>query len=241
MTAPFDHFPDNHFPGSLPVGPLYFPWGYWPEQASWVPEWSLYQLLPQISQAQSLYASGLTEEGDYLRSVLRKLVDCLDAECLTLFGELMTLSGMVDPDSCPVEYLPHLSNILGGLDDHQASDGRRRMILKAMAHLWRAKGQTEALLGRLRVAGLEAEVVECWKTVVNELTDYATTSQGHPLKAARVILMNGQQQVTPGPYSGPLNQMLPIHVRPITLPLKDVNLVEDGLGEISEVFERVES
>jgi len=187
--------PSGWFPtGWFPVG--WFPVGWFPVG---VPSGStglidLYQLWPLIVRTKSLLASGLTDEGGPVESVLKRLTDALlSGEANTASMEIRGIPDLVDADKVPDDFLPLLAYAIAAEFSPSWPIARRRELVKSMVFLWKASGQHRAWHGLFSAHNHPNwSAWELWKHDLHETHDYSWYQDyTHRLKAARVDILSG--------------------------------------------------
>lgn len=195
----------------------------------------LYDLLPEIIRLRDLQTS---DDGTPERSIVRRVIEALQAELDVLKGEIEAVSVLQDVDACPVAYLPLLAAVLGASFPATWPEGRIRLFLSSAVQLFHASGMRlswEAMLRLLGHAGYYPW--ELWKEELYEDFDYALTEDYGNLPAARVDLRDAD-----GTYMEPtaevekyLEQFRPIHVL-IRKHGHRIELGEDAADVGSESF-----
>lgn len=146
--------------------------------------YDFYSLLPLVMRLRSETATPNANE----ESVLQRIVYMLEQEAEVVSDQIDGITDLVQPDECPIAYLPLLARLLGIHYSADWSETKRRLFVKAAGLIWHIKATRLSWTTFLEAHGHEDYFPwELWKSQVYEEFDYSLWQDyGHPYKAARV-------------------------------------------------------
>lgn len=191
----------------------------------------LYGLLPAGVRYYDRFASQkvLLDSGE---TTLQKILYALEQEADVTDGLIDGLRDLLNPETCRVEFLPHLTRFLGIGFFSYWPEGRKRLFVSALGKLYHISGQKEswkAVLNILSYSG--AYPLELWKEQVYEDYEYSRYGGGsgyyYLYHAARVDVLSKSgatlNQTLSAEEKALLDNFRPIHVliRPNSLLVSD--------------------
>lgn len=133
---------------------------------------SLYELLPSVVKLQDRLASGVTSDAE--ETTLQKFFYALDQEIDVTEGFIEGLRDLLQPESCPKEYLPLLEYFLGSVWPSSWSEEKQRLVVGALIKLYHHSGQRLSWTSVLNLLGYSGYFPwELWKEDVYEDFDYS--------------------------------------------------------------------
>jgi phage tail P2-like protein len=161
----------------------------------------LYRLLPGIIREKDRLGSGVTDEASE-ETVLQKILYAIEQEGDVTQELISGLRGLLDPDSCPVGYLPLLEYLLGSRWPASWPENRRRLAIASVVELYHHSGQRLSWVAVLSLLGnIGFFPWELWKEEIYETTHYSRYGGGEDgyyggYHAARVDITDGNADLS---------------------------------------------
>jgi len=133
----------------------------------------LYKLLPSVIRFKDRLGSAVGSSSSE-ETVLQKFLYALEQDCDDTDNLIDGLSDLYHPETCPVEYLPLLENMLGSTWPGDWPESRRRLVVSAIVKLYHHSGQRLSWVSILNLLGYSGFFPwELWKSTVYENFDYS--------------------------------------------------------------------
>lgn len=147
-----------------------------------------------------------------MRPVLQRLFFAMETQHGELLDEIESMDALIDPDTCPIEFIPFMAASMGYDLSEDLSEGEQRSIVKGLFHAYKKRGEPISWKVFFRMLGYKIIAYPLWKKEIYEENDQYSQDRYETTAFSGVVL--------PGAYTPPNDASIVSY-----LPFKPKSLV----------------